>query len=657
MARRVRWKIEFISDNGTNYLIQVTDEGWTGTASLLTPATSPITVQENDDEDFFAPIRTNTGYIRFIDDNANDYWSEMIPNSGMEHFVELLEVHGSSHTVIFQGYIVAQSFDSPWDSVAERELPIHCALAALQGVNWPVENTGIFSIGEFIYDMINATGCHIDTILIPEHLLSPTAFLGKKFSGMNFLSISSNGEVESTDSYYTVLEEICKFFGLTAHVDGTRLFFTQYGRFENRDYYTLNIQTLEVFLREGGTISPVVHPTQTNYLDEMTFYGRQGSKGYLQGKKKLTVEGQPNEIGSLLELPFDVLERASNAKQISSQVVGDKTVFYKRLLSTDYPFYYENGSMDGFISRYNVIGQYDFTETSEITQNTKRNYKFETLIQFGETSYSTPLYIRSRFPVSLQDGMICIKADFSLWRHGYMTAYLKVGGLYWTGSDWDNTYHTFTMNIELDGTSSEPGSATIKTTKALSDPYNGAEGYGIIVGNQSQDMVSGILEFGIVSVGPYMGLSNGYDQFMKSLEIVFVRKDDVRYSITDDNRNKYQAYLENGFSEEWSRSNRFVSDNYNEAGFGIFLNADDSWLDEYIFLNENVEYHNPPEDELINMASFHYDKKAMKLRFSCQNIELDSSMLYETPDGLVLCPISTSHDYIHDLTTVTAIEI
>ena len=63
MSKQVRWQIPFVSRLGTAYRVDIYDEGYTGTPVQLLGGTSPFTTSENDSDDYFEPIRPQTGTI------------------------------------------------------------------------------------------------------------------------------------------------------------------------------------------------------------------------------------------------------------------------------------------------------------------------------------------------------------------------------------------------------------------------------------------------------------------------------------------------------------------------------------------------------------------------------------------------------------------
>ena len=63
--KAIRWQIPFVSVGGTHYRIDIYDEqdgSWSGVQTLIGGET-PFATSEDDSDDYFAPIRTQSGTI------------------------------------------------------------------------------------------------------------------------------------------------------------------------------------------------------------------------------------------------------------------------------------------------------------------------------------------------------------------------------------------------------------------------------------------------------------------------------------------------------------------------------------------------------------------------------------------------------------------
>ena len=113
--------------------------GGTGNTVPLKGGAQPFVTQEDDSDDQFTPIRTQSGYIRIVDDgldaNGNAFdWKDLIPQTNTSRPVTL----AAGSTIVWQGFMQSQNFSGIlYGNPQEREFPVHCVLSALNGVDIP----------------------------------------------------------------------------------------------------------------------------------------------------------------------------------------------------------------------------------------------------------------------------------------------------------------------------------------------------------------------------------------------------------------------------------------------------------------------------------------------------------------------------------------
>lgn len=222
---------------GTDYLLTI--GGGSGTAIPLKGAAKPFETRENADEDVFKPVRTQTGYLRIVDDgkdaNGNtlgaNWWQDLIPASDTERPVLLT----TNNTIVWQGYMQTQNFDGPIDrGTTEREFPVQCMLAALGSVNVDVlitlNNTQKHVVN--FYALIYYAFSKVSAMTISDFRIQgghdADEWLSSKFDWQNLLTKGENG-LEARYSYLKALEDMCRFWGWTLRTCGTSIYMTQYG--------------------------------------------------------------------------------------------------------------------------------------------------------------------------------------------------------------------------------------------------------------------------------------------------------------------------------------------------------------------------------------------------------------------------------------------
>ena len=109
--------------------------GGSGDAVPLKGAAQPFVTDENDEADEFALVRTQSGYLRIVDDgkdaNGNSWdWRDLIPDTDTSRPVTLTR----GGTVMWQGFMQAQNFGSTlYGDPQEREFPVQCSLSVTHG--------------------------------------------------------------------------------------------------------------------------------------------------------------------------------------------------------------------------------------------------------------------------------------------------------------------------------------------------------------------------------------------------------------------------------------------------------------------------------------------------------------------------------------------
>ena len=119
MAFNIHWKIKFKSLRaGTDYTVNIYKDGTlpSGYPLTLEGGAQSFVTEEDDNDDQFTPIRTQTGYIRIVDDGKaiNDSnvevaynWKELLPLNDTDRPVTLTD---GNNNVVWCGFMQAQNF-------------------------------------------------------------------------------------------------------------------------------------------------------------------------------------------------------------------------------------------------------------------------------------------------------------------------------------------------------------------------------------------------------------------------------------------------------------------------------------------------------------------------------------------------------------------
>ena len=233
MAKAVRWKIPFKSVGGTSYRIDIYDEGFTGTAVQLLGGPQPFVTEESADEDFFAPVRTQSGNIQIC---------TALPNGGTLRLDDILPANNIARpvrlmrgtTIEWQGFLSCEAYSQEYTSIPQiLTLPVISVLEAIGSVQLNQSRSiGFVKLNAAIYAALNeiTVQCgmtcftHInysqtDKQIFTKYIDQTVLFNLKEYcndTGVTF-------DVEGI-SAKEALERLCILMGWTAREQGSEIY-------------------------------------------------------------------------------------------------------------------------------------------------------------------------------------------------------------------------------------------------------------------------------------------------------------------------------------------------------------------------------------------------------------------------------------------------
>lgn len=233
MAKAVRWQIPFVSSiEKTQYRIDIYDEQngtWSG-VTTLTGGPSPIVTDEDPNDDFFAPIRTQTGNIEVctaIPGGGTLSLEDILPENNIARPVRLVSIAADmSEKIEWQGFLSCQAYNQAYTDIPEIiQLPINSVLEAMDSVPVSMDRIGgIMSISSLVYHILKEIRIqcdlpcftHInysaDDFSIFSHLIDSTVlFALKEYNHQNSTTYIVDGM-----SCKEALTRICTFMGWVA---------------------------------------------------------------------------------------------------------------------------------------------------------------------------------------------------------------------------------------------------------------------------------------------------------------------------------------------------------------------------------------------------------------------------------------------------------
>lgn len=286
--------------------------GGTGAAVALKGGAQPFTTQESDDDDPFCPIRTQTGYLRIVDDGyaldgttAFD-WKDMIPQTGTSRPVTLTHVEGNTTIVDWQGFLQAQTFSGAlYGNPQEREFPVQCVLSSLSKYDIPTNETALRNFAYLLRLFITSSGITVNQIIVQGGADAQQWMLAM----VDWRNFMTTGKQTYTSKYkfYEILEDICRFWGWTCRTWRQNIYLTCADDTAEQSYLTLTMAQLETMA--GGTAAGTV----TSSIPSVTLSGdifasTQNDDIQVRGYSKATVKADANKNTTIFEFAPESVE-------------------------------------------------------------------------------------------------------------------------------------------------------------------------------------------------------------------------------------------------------------------------------------------------------------------------------------------------------------
>ena len=467
MARARRWSITFAALNNTIYTAYIYDEGWTGNVIALTPTSNPFETQEDTNEDAFSPVRTSTGYVRFIVQDLNIIDSFMC-NTVDGRYIELVQ----GNNVLWQGYVQAQTFTCPWDSAPyEIEFPVVSALGLLENLPYTPDRE-FESIGYIIKKALTNNGT-IDFLTWHTPTRGTVLDLSAKLNDRIFKNSNIEEWVQHVGynaniafppekvSCLSVIEDICRYFGWSLYERGKDLYFVSVAGTTNYQYGLFSAITSSGLVTPAGTetatsgnLPQVVSASNTRRFLK--------GYGYFQIEEKMGTPAEP--------VNFDISQAAPESTEVKQSAwpdclyINNGSVINTNIVATE--------SKTGDVFSGNNYGcqlvRIKITDEwyLENPQEFKSEYKPSLVVRYG-TVQRVALY-QSVFDSSGRTfpGGLALSAEVNYWLSSSykwdnapsgtkLKMKIQWGNKYLTydtgGTNWHWTTTESTINVPIDG--------------------------------------------------------------------------------------------------------------------------------------------------------------------------------------------------------------
>lgn len=311
MAWNTHYIVPFKSFDGNDLEVRILEQNYTGSTVTLTGSDEPFTTQEDDDEDVFAPIRTQSGYLRVIDYDGT-LLEQLIPSNNTERLVVLMQTTNGTETLRWRGFLQAQAYTQPWlDGATEIELPVKSELGALEDVAIDSDYTQVYkNFAWLIVQAYTSLNLAPSSVYIGSDAQDAANMLMACFNLYLFFQkeeIVNEGITEDISvgkNFSEVLTEAMKLYGLCMREEGGALYLMQYdttGTLRLRNFTWTQIRNAANGTTPTTTAGAV---SQAAMMSALIFKKNDSENGYNGGGRTVKVElDVETENIEMLELP------------------------------------------------------------------------------------------------------------------------------------------------------------------------------------------------------------------------------------------------------------------------------------------------------------------------------------------------------------------
>lgn len=679
----VHWTISFKSLRAqTVYTASVYDSSYSGSAIPLLPAEEPFTTEEDNDDDPFKPLRTQTGYLRIVDNgkdaNGNAFdWTDLQPKTDYDRPVVLTNAGG---TVVWQGFLQAQNFSGElYEPTQEREFPIQCALSMLAS-QYP--STTYIGIVNFAY-LLNTVSSALSTVsgsvvafdsFVIQGGVDARNWLLKKFHWANLMKEDSDEDVTPQYDMKTCLEDMCKFWGWTARTYRKTLYLMCPDDAAEQTLLTLTPAQLATMAGGTGDGTLSNNPFVRQNLTGDIFASTDNEDMVMRGPSKVTVKADCNEQSSVVEFAPPVIEKQMDDAGSYSWVQGaeELTGYYTTPLiqSVNSDILSGTATSDGGFCRrqiYSSNEQVKPTNLDMIVVNdasaanpvvsiqTKRMMS----LSDGSLKFSGSVY-RNEIPWDSEndDDILIVRIGIGLDRSSAKWYYIECDNQGNISQGWDSNNVRDTKLVIGTGEIKGIGMAIptfIVAISALGSIPTDSYMYGYV-----------FVDF----LGSYCDLYDpGFPYQVGNFSIEFSReetyipsnlRDSPRkrlYIIQRQSTYEYDAVIDKSTKDQQDIDMIYASDKDMNYGYGLLMNNDYSYM-AFVYYGESLQH---PEQHLADRIADYWASAKRMLTTELRTDVVESSSNIDPQKHLVLDGVhyrtlSINHQWRNDVTSVKMIE-
>ena len=675
------YTITFVSLRaGTVYTLSI--GGGTGTAIPLKGAAQPFTTQEDDTDDMFTPVRTQSGYIRIVDDgkdaNGNSFdWRDMIPATGTSRPVVLSHAEGGNTIVDWMGYIQPQNFSGVlYGGTQERGFPVYCGLSGLQNVTLADMGTASapVSFAFTLYRMFYQLPSIQFTTFAVQGGADAREWLMKKMDWRNFYN------ADGTPGYNAaqIFEEICKFWGWTARTEGQTVYLTCMDDETEQNWLMLDISELQTLTASSGTVG---QPASSIQLTGDIFVSTDNDETVEQGVKSAVVKSDVNKADAIIKFAPKDLEDYMGDPSIWVADQEDASIGYFR---TATKLNLEGQTMNAYSP--NSSGGFERRVIFSTAESESGSNVDSILIRREPVTVDGQMvpivYIETKNVMTFSQGSLTITAQLFNGARTFdgenKAIWARLGiGMRRADAKWfyliNKSQHTTYYEIESGWDTPAQPFALYGNNGQLSGVFVwgiGGSGVPQTVFCKFPKIPVAAALYGYLYLD-ILGMEGESSVEIANLEVTFTRETTHLPTRSDqpkartvegssDTEHEFVSTGDTGAGSTWNADLIFASDyGVMEYGYGLLMNANGSFMETVPYNDDNdYEY---AEQHLANRVATYWQtsrrRMTMQLNAADGDVADVSPLTNVTVDGGIYYPVSISRNWWDDLKSLTLMEI
>lgn len=666
----IHWTISFKSRrSATVYTVNIYDSSYSGSPIPLKGGAEPFITQENDDDDAFIPVRTQSGYLRIVDDgkdaDGNAFsWRDLLPTTDTDRPVTLT----AGGTILWQGFMQAQNFGGVlYGNPQEREYPLQCALCVTEGTDVSFNHMNIENFAYLLDEIVSSIPTiSIDTIAI-QGGADAQSWLLKLIDWQNFATEDGDGNLTAQYNLFQCLEDICRFWGWTARTYRQTLYLTCADDSSESQWLILTRAQLTT-LASGSTAGSTNGSFLTTTLSGDIFANTVNNDYQNRGPNKATVTADVNDGDSdvVMIYPASVIEDMNSGGSYTPSGggfggSGSGTVHYTNDVLTFTSNLLEGTCRSGYAS-FNIA-------TSSTGDGTESHCVIKITESFASTSDTGFATLQTARPHAFSDGLFEFSCELFRGYEKYMNYNDS------TGEAETSMYMRFGVGMTrasalwYQGGGFGDSQGWISTETAFSVPAGGKDSTFLYV-NSRNITLCGYIYIDFLGSNDIEEIDGVRSFDIADFTVTFMRND-TAYTTTQlptgnfarivdremNSRVVYKSENQNNVRQEWNADTIFASENNTKYGYGVILNDDYTYMEGVTYGSSATIVH--PEQHLADRVTTYWATSKRKLEIQARtNTVAEISPRYKvTMDGSTCYPIGISYNWRNEIIMLTLLEL